>query len=215
MFLAAFAAAFATATPALAANPAPCNGKTLYADDAGDQFFEPTGLASLNSNFKKLGHKAADNADITSVYFSYDAVRKASYVNLQLTDASLTLPSPADAPTGMSYYVMYYWNGQPLYVKAANEDGTRLTYSYGTIDTEQGTYSNVGSTRGALFTGQGGVVQIQIPAVNGGVVGQTLNAVVGATFYDQGLFINSVDVAPDGSDTVDPNGDDYAITTCA
>jgi hypothetical protein len=208
------ASALVAAAPASAANPAPCNGVPLTTDDAGDQFFEPTGLASFNSNFNKLGHKASDSTDIVSAFFTYDAARQALYANLKLTDATLTLPLPTDAPTGVSYYFIYYWGGQTMFVRATNEDGSGLTYAYGTVDSSQGTYSTVGSARGSLFPGHNGVIQIQVPARAGGKLGEVLGSAVAASFYNQGTFINTVDTAPDGADTVDPDGYDYTVKTC-
>src|SRR3954466_1345800 len=61
----------ALAAPAGAA-PTPC-GDPLLTDDAGDQFFEPTGLGALNGNFNKLGRAAGENTDITSLFFTTDA----------------------------------------------------------------------------------------------------------------------------------------------
>src|SRR3954447_10581835 len=132
---------FALAAPA-GATPVPC-GDPLLTDDAGDQFFEPTGLGALNGNFNKLGHKAGDNSDITSLFFTTDAAANTVDADIAITDLNKTLPSPADSQGGIYYYVAYVWGGKTRFLKATNTDGATISYAYGSVDSN-GVYTTEG-----------------------------------------------------------------------
>jgi hypothetical protein len=221
---AALGAAGLLSTPALGAAtpPAPCSPDVAVTDPAGDSFFEPTGLGTLNNNFNKLGHEAAPEADTTGLFFTWGKVNNkfALWANIQLAKADLTQPPVTDAAGGNSLYVVYASDGVLHYLRAENQDGSRLVFSYGDVDAANFQYKGAtGSTTGTLFAGDNGFVQIQVPAAVGGKIGATLTAPAVASDYRQtpqgapGL-VNQVDALPDGFDGFSPNGTDVIAGTC-
>jgi hypothetical protein len=214
--LALTALTLALAAPASAA-PAPC-GDPLVFDDSGDQFFEPTGLGSLNAQFNKLGHPAGDNSDITGLFFTTDATTGTVDANIAVTDLNKTLPAQTDSQGGIYYYVVYVYDGATRFVKATNTDGATIKYAYGTID-DNGVYTTDGDTTGNFFEGPGGVVQIRVPDSVGGKSGETLGAAEATVDYIQGLddnvgLNNHVDEAPDGASVTTPAGETYTAAPC-
>jgi hypothetical protein len=203
---------------AAVAKPVPCGDQYIY-DDAGDAYFDPTGLQTSSS--KKLGHAAGDNADMTSFFFTYGKDARgfpAVFANVKVVNLTRTPPALTDSQGGLFWDVVYLWNGTTRYVRARLDplDAT-MSYSSGTIDPAKGTYSGGGTTTGTLFEGKGGVVQIRVPPGAGGRLGETLGAGVATADYVQGAgfsLLNFVDEAPDGASTIAPNGLDYTVRPC-
>jgi hypothetical protein len=210
LLLSALAAAAIVAVPAGAEDkPAPCAGY-LLTDPAGDQAFDPTGLGLSSS-------PAQDNTDITGLFFNFSGGKLTA--NIEISKLDMTLPSPSDAQGGIWYYVIYNYQDQVHFVRAANTDGSTLSYATGTIDTDTGVYKTDGDTTGAFFPGDKGVVSIVVPAGAGGAAGQTIGLATATADYIQGAddqagINNHVDTSPDGY-TSTPSGKNYKVTDCA
>ena len=196
-------------------SPSPC-GELVLEDPAGDQSFDPSGL-----DLPQASTKTRDNTDLTAVFFNFRPDKDGKPVvtaNLRVTKLDKTVPSKQDAQGGIYYYAAWKFGGKTVFVKAANADGTTITYGFGNIDA-QGNYTTEGATKGAFFEGPNGVVQIDVPAALGGTEGATLGKVVAAIDYIQGAndqagLNNHVDRAPGNASFINPNGQDYTATPC-
>jgi hypothetical protein len=184
----------AFAPAAHAAAPAPCNGKFLIADKAGDQQYQQQG----NQVFA-----APANADVIGVFFRVDDGKVTA--NLAISDLTKTLPPDFEAIRYRAYATV---GDQIRYFQALlTADGVK--YSYGHQPDGAPSYSEDGETTGTFFEGKNGVVQIVLPADAGGKPGTKLNATSGSI----GLLKNGdapaeaqlppvyygVDTAPDGA----------------
>jgi hypothetical protein len=207
--LAAAAAAIVSVPAGAADKPAPCAGYTLT-DKLGDQAFDATGLG-LSST------KAQDNADITGLFFNFQGGKLTA--NIEIAKLDKTLPSPSDAQGGIWYYVVWSYQDQVHFVRAANRDGSTIDYASGTIDTDTGVYkTDPGAVTGAFYEGDKGVISIEVPAGVGGAAGQTLGLASATADYIQGAddqagINNHVDTTPD-SYTSAPNGKNYKVAEC-
>jgi methionine-rich copper-binding protein CopC len=165
-----------------------------------------------------LAHKAGDNTDVTSAFLSFTG--GVVTVNIEVTNLDKTVPPPTDSQGGVAYYAFWSFNGAVHFVRAQNQSGTDFTYGYGTADPASGVYTTEGTTKGAIFEGAKGIVQIEVPAAAGGAAGSTLKGVVvtvdGFTGGpdDASGFNNHIDLAPDNADVLDPNGKDFEVAEC-
>jgi hypothetical protein len=220
--LATLGAAVVLAAPAQAANPEPCSPDVLNEDAAGDAFFDPLD-ALIGVGNARTQHAATPESDVTGLFISWAKVggKTVVYANLRLAKADLTLPPPQDASGGTVIFVVYTWNGGTYYVSATNKDGSGLTYGYGTVTTNGATvsYSASSPTTGTLFPGDNGIVQIVIPAAQGGKLNQTIGGASVTSDYritpqQAPGYVGDVDALPDGFDGIKPSGTDVIVGTC-
>jgi hypothetical protein len=104
---------------------------------------------------------APDNLDITGGFFKYDpdASGAASLTaNIQIANLSKEIPTFADAA---SWTFRWTVSGTVYYLLAEVASGGTPTFEYGTVDGVQ--LNKVGDTKGKLFEGADGVLQIAVP----------------------------------------------------
>lgn len=177
---AALAAASTFAGPAAAIDdskpPVSCYG-TFFTDKAGDATSQGPGAGQAN------GNKPTPNLDLVAGFYKYDAAKgdEATTVNFIIKDLSTDIPEGA---TSLAWMLRYGGSdGAEHWVRAATDFSGVVTYDYGGLtDASATTFSTrVGSTQGAFFEGENGVIQLVIPTANGdGKVGYSLK---GATAY--------------------------------
>ena len=221
--LTAAAALMLAAAPAHAVDavtPAPCNG--IHQDDAaGDAKLVPQ--AGFGLPIEPGAKKGPDETDITGLFFNYRAGKDGKKVltaNVQVAKLSKEVPSPPDSSGGIAWYVIFTYDGKTRFLRAHNMTGDEVTYAYGTIDPDLGTYTTDGETVGAFFEGANGVVQMDVPEEVGGKLGQELGGAVAiADVFSGGPddvsgINNHVDTAPDDASATTPNGQAYTVTEC-
>jgi hypothetical protein len=202
-------------TAALAAAPARALDDTKPTPTcAGVDFTDPTGDALIDPVGVGLGTlPAPNNMDITSGFFKYDADASGSAsftANIEVVDLTKDIPTGA---TGVSWY--YFWNGtggQQYFVTAQIDATGADTYTYG--HTAQILMTD-GSTRGKMFPGSKGIIQIAVPqAATGAKDGTRLTAPYAssrATFNLVAVeYIPTADDGPDGM-----AGKSYTVAQCA
>jgi hypothetical protein len=173
----------ATATAQDEAKPVPgCAGQS-FTDPRGDQVDDPLGLG--------LGGKGADNVDIVGGFFRQDG----GVVTANIQVANLTMDVP-ELATGLNYY-MYYAVAGALRFVSAESDGETVVYSFGTLDTNTGLFMTDGETRGKVFPGPDGVIQIEVPAAAGGKAGTILASPYAEADNQTLLLVSPADQAPD------------------
>lgn len=204
-----------------AVTPAPCNG--LHLEDAsGDAMLTPQGGFGLPVE-QPGTKKGPDEADITGVFFNFRAGKDGKKVltaNIRVAKLSKDVPAPPDSSGGLAWYVIFTYKGAIRFVRAQNQTGDSVTYAYGTIDPDLGTYTTDGETKGAFFEGPNGIVQLDVPEELGGKPGEelggalaTVDAFSGGPDDASGIN-NNVDSAPDGATPTKPNGKAYTVTEC-
>jgi hypothetical protein len=210
-------AAVVAAVPAAAvddAKPAPCTAY-LVTDKAGDSVVTPFGVLPE--------HAGPANSDITGLFLNYRAGKDGKKVltaNIEIAKLDMTIPSPQDSTGGLAYYAIYTSEGKVRFVRAHNQTGTAVTYGFGTIDPDTGTYTTDGTTQGAFFEGDKGIVQIDVPEAAGGKLGAKLGGVFASVdgFYggpdDASGFNNPFDTAPNDGNALAPNGKPYTVAEC-
>jgi hypothetical protein len=202
-----------------AVTPAPCNG-IHQEDSSGDTELQPPGGFGLP--FPPAG-EGPPATDLTALFFNYRAGKDGKKVltaNVQVANLVKDVPSPPDSSGGIAWYVIYTYDGSVRFLRAHNMTGDEVTYAYGTIDPELGTYTTDGETTGAFFEGANGVVQMDVPEEVGGKLGEELGgAIATADVFsagpdDQSGINNHVDTAPDDASVVTPNGQPYTVAEC-
>jgi hypothetical protein len=130
---------------------------------AGQTFTDPKGDAQID--LLEVGGigamPAPDNLDITGGFFKYDpdASGAASLTaNIQIANLSKEIPTLADAS---SWTFRWTVSGTVYYLLAEVDSGGTPTFEYGTVDGVQ--LNKVGDTKGKLFEGTDGVLQIAVP----------------------------------------------------
>ena len=175
------------------AKPEPCEGKLLITDPAGDQTTTANGLVPLFAT--------PDNTDVLGLFFRVDGDKVTA--NIVVSDLNTTPMAPFSATRYRAYATV---SGNVQYFEAL-VSSSGATYSYGG-QLPAVSYTQEGTTTGALFEGKNGIVQIVLPPDVGGTVGASL----GATSATAGLLTAPVpaelmtpplyfqaDTAPDGS----------------
>ena len=196
-----------------AAGPAPCQG-ILFTDATGDTK-DGSGTTPVD------GQKAQPNEDIEAAYVT--VVGGVTTINIQIVNLDKKTGTGYFAGDGgTNYYAYFTYGGNSNYVKATNNAGT-IAYGYGV--TQQGSYLDSGSTKGAFAEGPHGVVSIEVPASVGGKPGETLKGlyVSSETIEGQSDFVGFNHVMDSaGSEAADkspdisaPNGVDYTVKECA
>lgn len=187
------AASLAAAPPAWAVAPAPCGGVVQMSDDAGD------------------GHHA--NSDVLASWFSEQAGRLQAVVKVGLGDWS-----PAhDDSSAATFAVLFEVAGARRYVRAVAPRSGPVAYDAGTW-TPAGGFASSAPTTGAVTTGPGGTVTIDVPAATGAVAGTTLVRPFALTAdgEDAPGVTHWVDRAPGAtSPTEQAFGGDYVVGSCA
>lgn len=207
-----WAAALLIAPAAYAANPAPCDGKLLITDAAGDaKIKDPVQGTALED--------APAQADILGVFYRVDAGKVTA--NLVVNE----LPEAPPEPWRGVRYRAYATVGDTTHYYEAmlTADGVAYTYGHAIPDDDPEslafTYTEDGETTGAVFPGKDGIVQIVVPADAGGTVGTKLTATSGS------FGLMSIPEAPaegqrppvyNGTDTApDAGADGPAVTPAA
>ncbi len=199
--VAAVAAALAVlpGTPATAQGPDKpvpgCAGQS-FSDPRGDQVDDPLGLG--------FGSKGADNVDVTGGFFRFDG--GVVTANIQVANLTMDLPPLA---MGINYF-MYFTAGGALRFVSAESNGETVTYNFGTLNRSTGLFTTDGQTRGALFPGADGLIQIVVPEGAGGKAGQTLASPYAEADSQTLLLVSPADRAPDAE-----NGTSFAVGACA
>jgi hypothetical protein len=176
---------------------------------AGTQITDPPGDAVRNFTGTPLDPAGPSNMDITGVFFKDEAGEVTA--NIQISNLSTDVPAGSSA---VSWYAV--WTvGSTIYFVDATSDGTTTTFEQGTYDDSLNTYNPAGPTKGKLFTGEQGVVQIVIPAAAKGSEGQTLKTPYAYAYENisvPGVISGLVDDdrAPDQG-----NGKSYEVAECA
>jgi hypothetical protein len=199
-----------------AAKPSSCTGAPFATDPANDGI--------VNGGITGTEAPAPPNMEITAFFFNYGPDKTGKPVltaNLQVKNLDKTVPDPYLVNGGIYYYFHWASGGESRFVKAAN-DGTDITYGYGTVDSN-GIYTTDGETTGNFFEGPDGIVQIDVPEALNGKPGEKLEKVIAVVDTIEGSddffgFNNHGDTAGSGDDdgdVVEPNGLlDYTVTPC-
>jgi hypothetical protein len=175
-----------------------------FSDPAGDAINDFVGLG--------LAPPAPPDRDITGGFFRFDA--RGLTANMRIADlpASSAGEAGADAGstglTGVNYYFFYRAGDRVRFVDAAF-DGGEFTYHYGTFDENSGLLTNDGDTRGKLFPGANGIIQIEVPAAAGGATGTVLASPYAEVDNRIGVLIAPADQAPDSL-----RGESYTVGEC-
>lgn len=208
--LAAVAAAVAASSvvlPARAAAPMPtptsCAG-TWVTDPAGDQELNVLGLVNT-------GQKTPDNTDVISAFWRYvpnAAGVNELTVNVQVKKLDKTVQTGS---LGTLWYVYFDIGDYTWFVNASMDSAGAVTYNYGDLG-ETGTGNTTqGETKGALFEGDNGIVQIVVPLDVIKPEGKSLANGHVDTKVSFRNVIPTVDRAPDGTD----GAKTYKATPCA
>jgi hypothetical protein len=189
-----------------AAKPTPC---------AGMSFTDPKGDTSLSVSVLDTGVPAPDNHDITGGFFNYLPDESGTPIltaNIQV--ANLT-KDVMELATGVSWY--FFWDGsdgETYWVAGRVSAAGETAFDYGIVGA--GSLETQGETRGKLFEGPDGIIQINVPqrqtkAADGARLATT-NASSRATFEIPvtGIsFIPTTDDAPDSG-----IGKTYTVAQC-
>lgn len=139
------ASTLASAPPASAAAPAPCDGGKQITDVARD------------------GHH--DNTDVLSAWLSERAGRLQAVVEVRQGRRE---PAHDDSDAA-SFALLFESGGQWRYVRAEAPLGAATRYDHGTW-TRSGGFASAGATSGETVTGEKGTVTIDVPGVAAGAV---------------------------------------------
>ena len=204
--------AAALAGSAGAAPPAPCGGKPLATDKAGDQVLNPLNVTSTG------GKKGPENSDATAFWLATEGA--VTTANIQIANMSKTAPPPSDSQGGLYYYTGFSVDGAIRYVYA-HLTTTGVTYGFGTFDPANGTYLDDGDTKGSFTEGANGVVTVEIPAdiAKAGAkltsISVMIDGITGGPDHVSGLN-NNIDAVPDASGSIgDPTKFAYTVGPCA
>jgi len=169
--LAASALAAATAIPAGAADPVPTAGCFGLAatDKAGDQ----------TSEAPAAQQGARENLDILEGFFLSEP-GKASTVNIRVSDLSKTIPTGANA---ISWYTELTVDGNRSWIRAMTDFSGIVAYDYGHFEPGPGAVISEfsvrdGESKGELFEGPKGVVQIELPVDTLGKPGAKISNII-------------------------------------
>jgi hypothetical protein len=203
-FAAAYALAASFAAPARALDdtkPTPTCAGMAFTDPAGDQVRGFTGTP--------LDPAVGPNMDLIGGFFKDDAGEVT--VNLEVSNLTSDVPAGASA---ISWYAIWTVADTNYFVDATIEGGA-TTYEHGTYDADLGNFSSVGPTKGKMFDGDHGVIQIVIPSAAKGVEGQTLKTPYAYAYENislpgVGSLLNQDDRAPDSN-----GGKSYEVAQCA
>ena len=165
------------------AAPAPCTGM-IFTDpegdeDAGPDAVNPFSLADMPSPLNRRGQDPY--LDITGAFFNYaDAGgKKVLTANIKLRDLVPTVP--AESYEGAVQYIADFDAiGAVEWVRAVY-DGSAWAFDYGLLEEEDRPPTPTATT-GRVFTGPGGVVQIDfpvVPEIAGGLVIEGIQAITG------------------------------------
>jgi hypothetical protein len=170
--------------------PAPCSGM-IFTDPEGDEDAGPdaVGILSPLGQPSPLNRQGQDPyLDITGAFFNHaDAGgKKVLTANIKLKDLVPTVPAESYDGT-VQYIADFDPIGAVDWVRAVY-DGSAWAFDYGLLESEDQPATPT-ETTGRVFTGPGGVVQIDFPAVpeiTGGAVVEGIQAI-------SGMWASSVD----------------------
>lgn len=167
------------------AKPVPSCIGTAVEDPAGDQ-----GVTFAGLPFPVI--QAGPNSDITKIFLTYDASAGISYLNVQVSELTKSVPAGA---SDLDWYVTYTLDGADRFVVAKLVPDGTVSYSQGSAAT---TLSEEGDTTGAFYEGKDGVVSIAVPNA---AEGAKLTAVGG--FSATALDLVAVSALPHADDSPD------------
>ncbi len=208
--LAALVALSAIAVPVALAGaadpkPVPCNG-LLLKDAAGDQDVAPVGGGGAGS---PIASKGPDNIDIRGLFWNMSPGpdgKPVATANIPITD--LTSEIPAEAYEGeVRYLVDFGSQGDVEWLRAVlKEDGWSFIYGkFNDLPDPLGGQVTEEPTKGQVWEGKDGIIQIEMPASAGIKDGTKMTDVITrVSIYNRfGIFVS--DQAPDGgtADAVD------------
>ena len=172
---------------------------------AGVQFTDPAGDTEVAPQAIGVpGSRAPDNYDITAGFFLVEDGQLTANLRFVAMDGT-----PAPGADGARYYMFFTLDDADLWVRATRR-GSETVYEYGHSD---GTSLVMdGATKGAMFDGKDGVVQIVVPTAlkamgktltNTGSESRAVRATVGTAYW--------TDLAPDDGNT----GKSFTAAPCA
>jgi hypothetical protein len=189
-FTAAIALSLVLCPAALAAPPAPCNGVAQISDVTGD------------------GHHT--NTDVSSAWFSEQAGGLQAVIKVAGGDWR---PMHVDSATA-SWSLLFDVAGQQHFVRLLADKRGALSFDYGTW-TLAGGFVSAGATTGAVTTGAGGTVTIDVPAQAGVAAGTVLARPFVLTYESDPTEPGPVDRAPGGVTAGEVAfGADYVVGAC-
>jgi hypothetical protein len=204
----AFAASLATTARALDdTKPTPTCAGVDFTDPAGDAVIDVSPISGVGIPLLP----APDNMDITGGFFKYDADASGSAsltANIEVANLTTEVPSGA---TGVRWY--YFWNsGDQLYFVTAGIDATGAeSYTYGHLEQ---ILQDDGETRGKMFPGEKGIIQIAVPQSGTGAQdGKRLTSPYASSRAEFNLvavaFIPTADDGPNSQ-----SGKSYTVAQC-
>lgn len=188
--VAAIAVSLAFCPAAPAAVPAPCGGVAQISDVTGD------------------GHHA--NTDVSSAWFSEQAGPLQAVIKVATGDWR---PMHVDSTTA-SWSLLFEVAAQQHYVRAVAQKNGTLAYDYGTW-TLAGGFVTAAATTGAVTTGPGGTVTIDVPPQTGAAAGTVLARPFVLTYESDPAEPGPVDRGPGGATAGEAAfGADYVVGSC-
>jgi hypothetical protein len=187
------ALALAAAGPASAADkPAPCNGKLLVTDPAGDAFVGFVGLVESPI-------AGGPNVDLTGIFVN----NKDGRVTLNVVVDNLDKTVGAGA-TANVYRMNYDVGDASNYIQARVDATGAVAFTYGHLDTA-GLVKD-GDGKGAFYEGKDGVIEFEVPATHGGKPGTKWAGASLFSAYVRGSANTQTDEAPDGGGAFNYSG---------
>ena len=185
-----------------------CAGQA-FTDSTGDQIADYIGLG--------VGPAGPPNTDIIGGFFGWDGDTLTA--NIQVADLDLSQAGiagqingqDASVPGGMmgtDYNVFYTLDGKTRVV-TAQRSGTTFAFHFGSYDDNTGLLTTDGDTKGRIFEGKDGIVQIDVPPKAGGFHDKVLGAPYAEVDNRLGVLASPADVAPDNG-----RGASYTVAGC-
>jgi hypothetical protein len=209
-------AATAMSTPFIAASALALDDTKPTPTCAGVDFTDPTGDAAIDvSPLTGVGLPllpATSNMDITGGFFKYDPDASGSAsptANIEVANLDKSVPTGA---TGVDWYYFWTVGSQQYFVTAAVDAGGAESYTYGHTDQ---ILMTDGDTRGKMFPGEKGIIQVAVPqAATGAKDGAKLLSPYASSRAAFDLvavsYIPTADDAPDSQ-----AGRSYTVAQCA
>jgi hypothetical protein len=182
---------------------------------AGLAFSDPTGDAVTDALGLGIGPQGPPNIDITGGFFRYDGATLTA--NIQIADLDDSVSGiggewngrdVSGGLTGLNYYFFYTASGKSRFVTAV-KSGESFSYHYGTFDDSTGVFTVEGPTKGKIFAGPDGIIQMEVPAAAGGAPGTILGSPFAEADNRVAVLVSPADTAPDSR-----HGESYTVGQC-
>jgi hypothetical protein len=194
------------------AKPTPCNGMLLK-DKAGDQTIAPVGGGSASLPH---GSKGPDNLDVRGLFFNYAPGADGKPVlTANIVIENLTATVPAEARSGQVRYLVDFGTmGDVAYLTAVlKSSGWSFVYGESVDIPDPGGSAQLqeAATKGRVFEGPQGVIQIEMPPSAKVEPGTNMTGVITrvSAGNEETLFVS--DQAPDGGTAA---AVPYTVTPC-